>query len=63
MAVPPVLPPAALAIALAPALGLGAGVIIAIGVGGDGNGVPAAILARRARVKGLLSALVDELVN
>ena len=63
LAIPSVLPPAAPAIVLTLASGLDAGVITTIGVGGDGNGVSTAILARWARVKGLLSTLVDKLVN
>ena len=63
LATPSVLPSAAPAIAPAPAPGLDAGIIIAIGVGGDGNRVSTAILTRQARVKRLLSTLVDKLVN
>ena len=63
MAAPSVLPPAALAIALTLAPRLDASVITAISIGGDGNRVSTAILACWARVKRLLSALVDELVN
>ena len=63
MAIPSVPPPAAPAIALAPALELSAGVVIVIDAGGDDNRVPTAILAHQARVKRLLSALVDKLIN
>ena len=63
MTVPSVPPSAALAITLALALGLGASIIIVISIGGDGNRVSIAILAYWARVKELLNALVDELVN